>query len=121
MNNSQIKSVIDMTTGERIRYFRKKIGISQEELAARIYITKQTVSLYESDKIDVKVSVIKDIARALQVSAYYLIENNSGDVVNDDMTFDSNERKLITMFRQLQTRDKGILLEQCKAFFYIEQ
>lgn len=33
--------------GERIRYFRKQIGLSQEEIAQKLHIVRQTVSKWE--------------------------------------------------------------------------
>ena len=39
-----------MTVGERIQYYRKKIGLSQEELGQKMLVSRQTVSLWEMDK-----------------------------------------------------------------------
>ena len=37
-----------MTVGEKIRYYRKKGNLSQEDLASKLLISRQTVSLWES-------------------------------------------------------------------------
>ncbi len=39
-----------MTVGEKIQYYRKKIGLSQEELGQKLLVSRQTVSLWEMDK-----------------------------------------------------------------------
>lgn len=39
-----------MTLGERILKYRKKAGISQEELADRLNVTRQSISLWETDQ-----------------------------------------------------------------------
>lgn len=39
-----------MTLGERILKYRKKAGISQEELADRLSVTRQSISLWETDQ-----------------------------------------------------------------------
>ena len=39
-----------MTVGEKIQYYRKKIGLSQEELGQTMLVSRQTVSLWEMDK-----------------------------------------------------------------------
>ena len=39
-----------MTVGEKIQYYRKKIGLSQEELGQKMLVSRQTVSLWEMDK-----------------------------------------------------------------------
>ncbi len=39
-----------MTVGEKIQYYRKKNGFSQEELGQKILVSRQTISLWEMDK-----------------------------------------------------------------------
>ncbi len=39
-----------MTVGERIQFYRKEIGLSQEDLGAKLLVSRQTVSLWEMDK-----------------------------------------------------------------------
>ena len=39
-----------MTIGEKIQYYRKKIGLSQEELGQKMLVSRQTISLWEMDK-----------------------------------------------------------------------
>ena len=39
-----------MTIGEKIQFYRRKAGLSQEELAKRMLLSRQTVSLWEIDK-----------------------------------------------------------------------
>ncbi len=37
-----------MTTNEKIQYYRKKLGLSQEELGQQLLVSRQTVSLWEN-------------------------------------------------------------------------
>lgn len=39
-----------MSVGEKIQFYRKKIGLSQEELGQKMLVSRQTVSLWEMDK-----------------------------------------------------------------------
>lgn len=39
-----------MTVGEKIQYYRKRCGLSQEELGQKLLVSRQTVSLWEMDK-----------------------------------------------------------------------
>ena len=39
-----------MTVGEKIQFYRKKIGLSQEALGQKLLVSRQTVSLWEMDK-----------------------------------------------------------------------
>ena len=39
-----------MTIGEKIQFYRKNLGLSQEELGQKLYVSRQTVSLWEKDQ-----------------------------------------------------------------------
>lgn len=39
-----------MTVGEKIQFYRKKLGLSQEDLGQKMLVSRQTVSLWEMDK-----------------------------------------------------------------------
>ena len=39
-----------MTVGEKIQYYRKKSGLSQEELGQKMLVSRQSVCLWEMDK-----------------------------------------------------------------------
>ena len=45
-----MKGGLFMTVGEKIQYYRKKIGLSQEALGQKLLVSRQTVSLWEMDK-----------------------------------------------------------------------
>jgi repressor LexA len=100
------------TMGEKIKEYRKMAGFSQEELAAQINVTKQSVSLYEKDRTDMKVSTLETIALVLGVSVHALIDD-----IEDDSTLErEDEEEMITLFRQMRPRDKKILLDQMRSF-----
>ena len=39
-----------MTVGENIQKLRKKLGLSQEGLAEKLFLTRQTISQWETDQ-----------------------------------------------------------------------
>lgn len=53
-----------MTVGENIQRLRKKLGLSQEGLAEKLFLTRQTVSQWETDQtmptLD-NVKLLKDV------------------------------------------------------------
>ena len=61
------------TLGQRIRAQRIRMGWTQEELAERTLIPKPTLSSYENDRVDIKSSVIAELADALGTDPNYLI------------------------------------------------
>lgn len=63
---------MERTIGMRIKECRLKKGLTQEALAEILITKKNTISDYENNKIDMKVSVLKEIARVLGTSVSYL-------------------------------------------------
>lgn len=65
---------------ERIRYFRKRKGWTQEQLATKLGVKRSVVSKYESGYISPSVEMLKNIADALDVhvSALYGEEIHDG-------------------------------------------
>ena len=54
--------------------------MTQETLADILYAKKSTISEYENDKIDLKFSVLKEIAKALDTSISYLSGEQDEDI-----------------------------------------
>lgn len=66
-----------MTFGERVRYYRERIGMTQSELAEVLgYRDKGSVSRIESDKTDLPRSKIVMIAQVFGVSPVELMGLN---------------------------------------------
>ena len=71
---------MEKTIGMRIRECRVKKGMTQEALAEILFTEKSTISEYENDKIDLKFSVLKEIAKALDTSISYLSGEQDEDI-----------------------------------------
>lgn len=69
MNNIRLA---EETMGQRIKAQRIRIGLTQEQLAEAMCVPKSTISAYENDKVDIKGSVIMELARHLATSPNYL-------------------------------------------------
>lgn len=57
-----------LTIGEKIRYFRKKLGITQDQLASVTGIHPVSIRKYETNKMQPQVAQIERIADALHVN-----------------------------------------------------
>ena len=94
-NMKGTENKVKNSVGARIRKYRLDRGLTQEELADQLGIVKSMVSYYENDKVDLKRSVLEDIARALKVSVSCLMEE-------DEETLD--EAELLAAFRKLKSK-----------------
>ena len=63
-----------MTLGQRISLYRKKLHISQEELGARLGVSRQAVSKWETDLSAPDLNNLIGLARELGVSVAELTE-----------------------------------------------
>ena len=78
--------------GKRITERRKKLGMTQEMLAEKGDLTPQFVSYAESGKRAMRPENVIKLAKALEVSADYLL---MGDIVDKDLLILSDKmRKL---------------------------
>lgn len=99
------------TIGRRIREQRKKMGMTQEELADRMCVTKPSISQYENDKVDIKGSVIIELAEILNTTAGYLLNNELGVSAMDEQM-----QEILGLFAEIDDQRIGqVALEQLKA------
>lgn len=89
---------MEKTIGMRIRQCRVKMGMTQEELAEALIAKKSTISAYENDKIDIKVSVLKDLATVLCTNASYLADGDESDM-------DPEIMQVALMLREIQNKE----------------
>lgn len=79
--------------GKRITERRKKLGMTQETLAERGDLTPQFVSYAESGKRAMRPENVIKLAKALEVSADYLL---TGDIVDKDMLILSDKLRTLS-------------------------
>ena len=97
------------TIGMRIRECRVKMGMTQDELAEALLTKKSTISAYENDKIDIKVSILKEIARQLDTSVFYLVGEQDEDISTEVM-------QMAMVLQQIQNKElRQAAIEQVKV------
>lgn len=67
---------------ERIRALRKMMNMSQEELAKRVGVTKQSVCNWENDNIQPSVEMLEKLASVLSVSTDNLLGIKPGQTLD---------------------------------------
>ena len=76
-----------MKTGEKIRELRKKFGISQEDLAKRIGVSRRSLIYYEQgDSFPTKPEVITALAEAFGITTDELLGDAAAESLNANFT-----------------------------------
>jgi len=79
-----------MSLGEKLLYLRKKEGLSQEDVADKLGVSRQTVSKWETNQTVPELIKAKLLSQLYNVSYDYLISGShiSGDVTSIEMIVD---------------------------------
>ncbi len=80
--------------GNRIRKYRKEIGLTQEQLAEAIGVTKSRVSNWEQGINRPDADILAELCKALNVSPSILL-----DVYLTDDELNEQEKKVIKAYR----------------------
>lgn len=95
-----------MTTGERMKFRRKELGLSADEVAAALNVSRATIFRYEKGDIEkLPGSALEPLAKALHTTPAYLMgwEEHTYDVglPNDAMPVDFSTLKRIPILGQI--------------------
>ena len=96
-----------MELGNRIKTFREKINMSQEELADKVYTSRQTISNWENDKTYPDVNSLKLLSNIFDVSLDNLIE---GDIDIMKRKINETDRKGFIALSRLYSLELIIMI-----------
>jgi transcriptional regulator with XRE-family HTH domain len=91
--------------GRRIRHARVSLGMTQEELAEKVDVSRVSIAKYESGEMEPRLSNFKMIADVLNVSADYLLNLN----------IERTDKKILNHLTPKSLEDMGKLVEELKA------
>lgn len=94
-----------MSIGTKIYDLRKKHNLSQEEVAAKLNVTRQTISKWELDETSPDLNYAKQLSSLFQVSLDDLAENDIKNIVMEKV---SNTEKLA-----------GIIIQTLRLFGFV--
>lgn len=76
-----------MTLGERLTELRKKKNLSQEEVAEKLNVTRQTVSKWELDQSTPDFDKVLPICKLYNITSEELLTGRKADVNNDNIEY----------------------------------
>ena len=92
--------------GKFIAEQRKKQGLTQAQLAEKLYITDRAVSKWETGKSMPDSSIMLDLCKTLNISVNDLL---SGEVTSMDNYNEKLEQNLMEMIKEKERADKRLL------------
>lgn len=97
------------TIGQRIKAQRIRSRMTQEQLAEKMCVPKPTISSYENDRIDIKGSVIDELATMLNTDPNYLLRGAKQEDSDPYMN------EMINLFGHLSDEKKEMALKVINA------
>lgn len=67
-----------MTLGEKIKEIRKKFGLSQEQLAGLLNVSRQAITKWETDGEMPDISNLQELAKIFGITVDYLLNDENG-------------------------------------------
>ncbi len=89
--------MISQEIGERLRQFRKRRGLTQEQLAVMVEVTFQQIQKYENGSTRLNTDKLQAVAEALSVPVAAFFEEDKGD----ERLLSTEEMRLVNAFRAL--------------------
>ncbi|MCD7825865.1 MAG: helix-turn-helix domain-containing protein [Clostridiaceae bacterium] len=101
--------------GKRISYLRNRRGISQEELGDKLHMTREYISMIETNKRALSLTVLVDIANILEISADDLLVDS---LEHPASTADSEVHRLLLDCNPLEEEILTRTLKELKEILY---
>jgi len=97
-----------LSLGQRIRYYRKKAGLSQKKCAELAEVKPPALNFYEKDKREPSILVLVSLAKVLNVTVDALAGLKPP---SDFIALNSDESSLLRIFRNLNDLGQDRVLE----------
>jgi transcriptional regulator with XRE-family HTH domain len=102
----------------RIRDARRVLGLTQDELARRVGVSRSAIAQWETDRTGQVRANLARVAAVLGVSIGYLITGESEAGVMNVETAD--ERALLNLYRQIQEPGRSELLRNARRMAAVQ-
>ena len=103
-----------MELGKQIKKHRQEVQLSQEELAERVYVSRQTISNWENDKSYPDVNSLVLLSETFQISLDNLIKGDievMKDVIQKEEIEKMNPERIVISPGPKSPKEAGICLD----------
>jgi transcriptional regulator with XRE-family HTH domain len=102
----------------RIREARRALGLTQDELARRIGVSRSAIAQWETDRTGQVRANLARVASVLGVSIGYLITGESeAGLINVET---ADERALLSLYRQIREPGRSELLRNARRMAAVQ-
>lgn len=103
----------------RIRDMRRSLGLTQDELAVRVGVSRSAIAQWETDRTGQIRSNLARVAAVLGVSVGYLLTGENAGAEMGAETAD--ERALLNLYRQIQDGGRAEVLRQARRILAAQE
>ena len=103
-----------MKTAEKILTARADMGMTQDELAELVGVSRRSIAAYERGESEPRKSTILKLGEVLKVSTKYLSDENCDDPMAD-INKDTDYAEALAKYGPKGIRDMQTILEEGKA------
>ena len=117
---------IDLHVGKRLRWRRRLLGLTQQELASQVGVRFQQIQKYECGANRITSGRIYELAKALNVKVQYFFDGleayendvppaNDAEKLEGDILSQKETLELVRAYYRLEERPRRRLLELAKS------
>ncbi|MAT36346.1 MAG: transcriptional regulator [Ponticaulis sp.] len=118
---------IDLHVGKRLRWRRRLLGLTQQELASQVGVRFQQIQKYECGANRITSGRLFDLSRALNVKVQYFFDglealdsdvtpaNDTETALEGDILSQKETLELVRAYYRLEERPRKRLLELAKS------
>ena len=96
----------NITTGKQIRHLRTQLGMTQEELAGELNVTRQALSNWERDVNEPDLNMLKKICFLFGVN----MDDFAKEVITKMETYEKKEKRQFNKYDKMCIRDRPNIL-----------
>lgn len=105
-----------MTTGDKIKFHRKQLGLTQTELGEKLNVKKNAVSKWECGRVDdIPTSKVKLLAELFDIPISYLVDDAKKPTPVSESELSADHKFLIDAIHSMSddnVRKLRIIVEQ---------
>lgn len=108
--------------GDKVKQLRKKLGLTQQELAASIELSQSAIGMIEGNKQGASNDTLIKLAQALNTTVDYLLSNDTTISTNDNtdesiLEIDDDIRRIERARKKMDPKNKEKMMNILRSAF----